>query len=80
MSDPFKPTLNFLRSPPLKGKGLLTSTVEVSELSRSRLTETEIDYLVTEVAKLLIGILTTLLLATLVIVPAKYQTITMSIP
>jgi hypothetical protein len=72
MSNLFKPTLNFLRSLLLKGKGSLTSIVEVSESSRLRLIETEIDYLVIEVVKLLIGILTTLLLVTPVIVPAKH--------
>jgi hypothetical protein len=80
MSNPFKPTLNFLRSPLLKGKGLLTSIVKVLELSRSRLIEKEIDYLVIEVVKLLIGILTTLLLVTLVTALTKYQTNIMSIP
>jgi hypothetical protein len=72
MSNPFKPTLNFLRSPSLKEKGLLTSIVKVSESSRLRLIEIEIDYLVIEVVKLLIRILTTLLLVTPIIVPAKY--------
>jgi hypothetical protein len=33
MSNLFKPTLNFLRSLSLKEKGLLTSIVEVLELS-----------------------------------------------
>jgi hypothetical protein len=64
MSDPFKLTVTFLRSPLLKGTGLLLSILEVLELSRSRLTEKEIDYLVTKAVQLLIEASTTSLLAT----------------
>jgi hypothetical protein len=59
MSDPFKPTTKFPRSPPAKGSAALSSIGEALVEPEERPTEEEIDHIVAGAARLSIGITTT---------------------